>query len=380
MTMGREYCLGLTLLSALACSSETSKGDSGPAAGSDAAQSKPTDAARDMSTPKDVAKKPDLSPDTRIGYLTDPNGYRISSLQIRGRYLYWISGTHQIVKASLDDKTVTSLFTASGKEEQYIAIEDLAVDETHIYYAYAGDHDYDNRGIYKMAIDGTNPTKLAASPNPNVTFPEAIVVSGEDVCYSEASSIKHVKSSGGPVTTMIAERGNPYDKRIMVKQGYLYFTMAVASRDDLYRWPIAQASPEAGDGGALTVDGGSTGALPEKISLIPGNYTIRLGQRIDQGFVYWSVQDTVYRSDGESPAKEVFTAGTLLRPTETGIDNCLFPYEGTMYWGIASRIDKQVMSEAGTGAPFASVRPGDMVADGSTLYVASGADIIRLSL
>lgn len=371
--------LALSILFALACSSTSTTPDSGTSVAPDAADApKIADAAADLPMGKDSQGAPDLGPDSKTSYLTDPTGGRITSLEIQGRSLYWISGTHRIMKASLDDATVRTLYTATGKDTGYIAIADIAVDGSNVYYAYDGDGDYANRGVYQLPAEGGSPVKLAASPNPNVTYPDAIAVSGDDICYSESSTIKHVKTSGGAVTTMISGRGDPYDKRLLLKQGHVYFTLAAGSmgRDEVYRWPVGKPAAATVDGGT-SADGG-VAAGPEKVSIVPGNYNILFGNRIDQGYLYWAVNDTVYRTDGVGAATEVFTAGTPLRPSDTGIGNCLFPYDGVVYWGISSQLYKQPVGVAGNGTVVANVNPSDMVADESYFYLTNGSDIVRL--
>jgi hypothetical protein len=379
----------LTILLAFACSSSnaTNGKDGGESPDGDAASPTP-DASTDSAINKDAVKTPDVSADAATAYLSDPKGGIITRLQVQGRNLYWISGYHRIVKASLDDRTITTLYAAPGTSDGTVAIADFATDGTNAYIAYDGDKDYANRGVYQLPLDGSAaPNQLTSSPNPNVTYPNTVAVSGDDVCYSELSAIRHVKTSGGNVTTMVQDRGSPYDGRLLVKDGYVYFTMAIGgslARDDVYRWPIGVPAPAGVDGGSPGgTDAGGPTAAPEKVSLVPGNYTILLGRRIDQGFVYWSVQDTVYRTDGSSPATEVFTGGSPLQPSDTGIGYCVFPFEGAVYWGHGTfggteRLFKQEVGVAGNGTLVASIGASDMVADSDYLYVASGSDVWRL--
>jgi hypothetical protein len=144
-----------------------------------------------------------------------------------------------------------------------------------------------------------------------------------------------------------------------------------SGRDDMYRLPVSAAVNVA-------VDGGS-GPTPEKVSLVPGNMSIQIGKRLDQGFLYWGVFNTVYRTDGNSPATEVFTAGTLLQPSETGLGGYLLPYDGTMFWSRAGKMFKQAIGAAGNGTAFANVSAGDMVADANYLYVVTSAGIARIT-
>ena len=87
----------------------------------------------------------------------------------------------------------------------------------------------------------------------------------------------------------------------------------------------------------------------------------------------------MYRTDGNSPATEVFTAGSPLQPSDTGLGGCLLPYDGIMYWSLGQRMFKQTIGVAGNGTEFANIGASDMVADATYLYLASGATITRLS-
>ena len=366
------------ILLAFACSSKRSTNpDAGMGPDTPGALAD-TPVAKDVPA-KDVAPAPDLSPDS-APFLADPGSGVITGLQIQETDLYWIGGYHRIVKAASDGTAATTLYTAPGKNTGYVAIEGIALDDSNVYFTYAGDGDYANRGVYKLPLAGAStPIKLTSTQNPNVTIPDAIAVSGADIYYSESSAILHVKTSGGTVTTMVQDRGNPNDSRLVIKQGYLYFTMLVGSsgRDDVYRLPLGAATSVPMDAGSA--DGGESPMAPEKVSLVPGNYSIQLGQRLDQGFLYWGVFNTVYRTDGNSPAAEVFTAGSSLQPTETGLGGCLLPYDGIMYWSRAGRLFKQTVGVAGNGTAFANGGTGDMVADANFLYLASGATITRLA-
>jgi hypothetical protein len=378
----------LPILLALACSSSSSTNakDGGVSPNEDASIST-TDASADATIGKDARKPADLAPDAATGYLSDPNAGVITRLQLQGRNLYWISDYHRIVKGSLDNMTVTTLYTASGTSSGTIAIMDFATDSANAYIAYAGDKDYANRGVYQLVLDGSGaPNRLTSSPNPNVTYPESVTVSGDDICYSESSTLRHVKTSGGTVTTMVENRGSPYDRRMLIKDGYVYFTLSsvVTARDDVYRWPVGVPAPATVDGGSSGgADAAAAGAILEKVSLVSGNYSILLGRRLDRGFLYWSVQDAVYRTDGVSPAKEVFTGGDPLLPSDTGIGYCLFPFEGVVYWGHGTfggteKLFKQAVDVAGNGTVVTNLGASDMVADSNYLYVASGSSIWRL--
>lgn len=363
---------------AVACSSKSSTNpDAGIGPGtSDALADTPL--ATDTPA-KEVASTPDLSPDSPP-FLADPGSGVIEHLQIQGTNLYWIGGYHRIVKASLDGTAATTLYAAPLHDSYTVAIADIALDDSNVYYTYDGDGDYANRGVFQLPLVGASaPIKLTSTQNPNVTIPGAITVAGDDIYYSESSTILHVKTSGGAVTTVVQDRGSPNDSTLVIMKGYLYFTMLVGTsgRDDVYRLPVGVAAPVAVDAGAA--DGGGAAIAPEKVSLVPGNYSIQLGQRVDQGFLYWGVFNTVYRTDGNAPAAEMFTAGSSLQPTETGLGGCLLPYDGIMYWNRAGRMFRQTIGVAGNGTAFANVEAGDMVADANYLYLASGSTITRLA-
>ena len=376
------------LASSCSSSASTAGKDSGEGLGEDAPLATP-DVHQDTSSNKDAVKAPDL-PDA-AAYLSDPSGKGISRLHIEGRNLYWISGYHRLMKASLDDQKISTLYTTPGTDSSTIALADFATDSENAYLAYDGDKDYANRGVHKLPLDGSAaPIVLARSPNPNVTYPNSVVVSGDSVCYSEASAIRQVKTSGGDITTMVQNRGTPNDQRLLIQDAYVYFTMAfgATARDELYRWPIGAPAPAPVDGGGAGgvdggVDGGGSSVTPEKVSLVPGNYSILLGRRVDRGYLYWAVENVVYRTDGKSPAVEVLTGGSPLQPSDTGVGYCLFPFEGVLYWGHGTfsgsdRLFKQTVGVAGNGTVIANFGPNDMVADADYLYVADGADIWRL--
>ena len=328
----------------------------------------------------DVAH-PDLPPDSPP-FLVDPGAGAIRKLRIQGSTLYWIGDYRRIVKASVDGTGATTLYTASGKTDT-IAIEDIAVDDSSIYFTYSG-NTYADRGVYKLALGGDGTAlRLTSTENPNSFFPTAITVSGDDICYSEPPAIRHVKTSGGTVTTMVQNRGGPDDQTLVVKQGYVYFTVVRgAAPEELYRWPVGVAAPvtaDAGvavDGGAedggAALDGGAV-ATPEKVSLVPGNMNLELSPRIDQGFIYWVVYHTVFRTDGTSAPAAVFTAG----PDIGGM--LMLPYDGSVYWSADYRLYKQTVGEAGGGTAIANIDADYIVADASYLYLATGTSITRLS-
>jgi hypothetical protein len=370
------------ILLAFGCSSSSSgpetgteRRDGGSSSAKDASLAKDASPAndgpaKDLSFPADSAAPP---------FLSDPGSGGITQLQIQGSSLYWIGGYHRIVRASIDGTDAKTLFTASSKDAHTLAIEGLAVDESTIYYTYSGDKDYSDRGVYKLSLSaGSNPVRLTSTENPNTTIPGAISVAGDEIFYSESSAIRRVSKSGGTVTTMVADRGDPIDLSLVIMDGYLYFTMVGASQcDDLYRLPVDAALAAAVDGGAA--DGGATSA-PEKVSLVPGRAQIRFAERMDRGFLYWRVNNTVYRTDGKSTAAEVFTAGTLLRPSDTGIGGSFLPYNGTMYWTLRSQLFAQDMSVVGIGTEKAYIGASEMVTDGTYLYLAQGSGIARLGL
>jgi hypothetical protein len=357
------------ILLMLACSSKSS---TNPDAGNqlrDGLFLGGTDAAADLAAP------PDLPPDSPP-FLVDPGAGTISKLRIQGSTLYWIGDYRRIVKASVDGTGATTLYTASGKSDT-VAIKDIAVDDSSIYFTYSGNN-YTDRGVYKLALGGDGTAvRLTSTQNPNSFFPSAITVSGDDICYSESPAIRHVKTSGGTVTTMVQDRGGPNEQTLVVKQGYVYFTVGRGSApEELYRWPVGVAAPvtaDAGvaDGGAVR-DAGAV-ATPEKVSLVPGNMNLELSPCIDQGFIYWVVYHTVYRTDGTSAPAAVFTAG----PDIGGM--LMLPYDGSVYWSADYRVYKQTVGEAGGGTAIANIDADYIVADASYLYLSTGTSITRLA-
>jgi hypothetical protein len=380
----------LWILLILSCSSKSATENKDGGAKNDAAPSAKDAPGAD--TGKDLASVQNSRPDAATAYLPDPDHGVVYRLAIAGRYLYWSSGNHRIVRGSLDDLTTKVLFKAPGSDSGYIAIMDFAIDSTYAYIAYAGDNgDYDKRGVYRVALDGSAAAeRLTSSPHPNVTYPGSIAVAGDDVFYHEAGAIRRVKTTGGEVTTMVQDRGSPYDRNLLVHQGYVYFTMVTrgSGNEDVYRVPVGAAVAVAVDGGSAGgmdgggMDGGAS-AVPEKVSVVSGNENILLGRRVDQGYVYWSARDTAFRTDGNGAPKELFDALDLLRVQDTGIDYCLFPIDGVLYWGQGSYFSgdhtfRQAVDTPGTGKVFADMGFGDMVADADYLYGAGSDGIWRL--
>jgi hypothetical protein len=363
----------VSILSMLACSSKSS---TNPDAGNQL-----RDGPSLGGTAADVAAHPDLQPDSSP-FLVDPSAGSIGKLRIQGSALYWIGDYRRIVKASVDGTGATTLYTASGSSDT-VAIEDIAVDDSSIYFTYSGNN-YADRGVYKLALGGDGTAvRLTSTQDPNSFFPGAITVSGDDICYSEPPAIRHVKTSGGTVTTMVQDRGGPDDQTLVVKQGYVYFAVGRGlAPEELYRWPVGVAAPvtadagvaldgDAADGGAA-LDAGAV-ATPEKVSLVPGNINLDLSPWIDQGFIYWVVYHTVYRTDGTSAPVPVFTAG----PDIAGM--VMLPYDGSVYWSTDQRVYKQTVGEAGGGTAIANIDADYIVADASYLYLATGTSITRLS-
>jgi hypothetical protein len=339
--------------------------------------------------------------------VSDPDGGFTSAVQVAGGYLYWLSGTHKLARAAVDGSGAKIVFSHAQKDANTVAIGGFALDADNIYFIDSGDGDPGTRGVYKIAVDGSDaPSKLADATNPM-----GIALDGDTLCFTDGSDLRQVKISGGEVTTLVREAVG-YRTKLVISKGYVYFPSALGgSAEDLYRWPLGVAAPpdassgaggssagsagaggsstgaggsSAGAGGSSTGAGGSsTGAgTPQKISTVSGRSEVLLATRTDGGSVYWVAAYSIFKwSDEANAASEV---AEVASPNDSPPRYVLLSVDGTLYWVGGGSF------ALGTSAATYSQRPPDakraiselvpssLAADANYLYGTVGKGIVRI--
>jgi hypothetical protein len=316
--------------------------------------------------------------------VSDPAGERVSQLQMGSGFLYWVGGTHRIARVAIDGTGATTLHTQPGTSSSTIAIGGIAIDNTNLYFTHAGDGNNADRGVYKIPLDGAAaPLRLAQASNPF-----AIAVDGDDICFTNGADVGRVSKSGGAVTTLVRDAVS-YRTRLVVHRGHLFFAAGLESMaEELYRLPVTASLPPLVDAGAGDAqddagprDAAEAGAMLEKISVVPGRYTMLLSPRVDGDFVYWGASDSVYRWSEGTAAVAVAVVQDPLNPMNTSPPSeVLYPFDGTIYWvstwATSGTIYKQSVPN-GTRTTIANFAAASIVADNAYLYAATGSYIVR---
>ena len=335
--------------------------------------------------------------------VSDPNGNFPSRLQVSAGYLYWLSGTHRIVRAAVDGTQAKTIFTHAGSNEQIIAIGGFAVDATSLYFTDEGDGAATDRGVYKIALDGSGMTTMLTP----ATQPAGLALDGDTLCFEDGGDLRQVKTSGDSPLTLL-HGGLDYRTVLVVSQGFVYFQAAFgADAQDVYRLPLGVADPSAsgaaaGAGGTAAGAGGASGATAggaagggasgaaaggaahngaQKISAVPGRYDILLAPRADNNDIYWGVEETIYKwAGGSGGASAVAVVTDSLDVQNTAPPHgVLVPFDGTLYWvGGAGTIFKQQLP-SGKRTAVASASANSIALDGTYLYAAVNKAIARFT-
>jgi hypothetical protein len=326
--------------------------------------------------------------------VSDPNGNFPSRLQLSAGYLYWLSGTHQLVRAAVDGTQVKTLFTHAGSDESIIAIGDFAVDAQSIYFTDEGDGAATDRGVYALPLDGSSaPVKLVSGSQP-----AHLALDGDTLCFVDGSDLRQVKTSGDSALVLL-HGGLDYRTTLIVSQGFVYFPTAFgADAQDLYRLPLGVPDPEAapsagGTGGGIGAGGAAAGGASagasgagggthngaQKISAVPGRYEILLASRADHDNIYWGVEETIYEWTGSSGgASSVAVVTDPLNEQDTSPPHdVLVPFDGTLFWVGGESYIYQQQLPSGMRTVVAPVATNSIALDSSYVYAPVSRGIAR---
>ncbi len=405
MISGRKFAVGVCLL--VGCSSSGSGagsgaangGSSGNGAGGGATSGGATSGGGGSSA---VGGSPGHAggPSVMPPYISDPSASFPSQLTLAGGYLYWLSGTHQIARAPADaSQPAAVIFTHAGTSRSIVAIGGIAVGADALYFTDEGDGAATERGVYQLALDGSGtPTKLTDGAQP-----AAIALDGDTLCFTDGSDLRQVKTNGQSAITLL-HGGVDYRTGLLVSQGFVYFPAAFgADAQDLYRLPLGMADPAAAgssggsggsaSGGASGVSGasgtsgaggasgtaGAGGAAnngAQKVSTVPGRYDILLASRVDNGDIYWGVEETIYKWSGSAGGASSVAVVTdpLDEQATAPPHSVLVPFDGTLYWVGGDEITSSTIFEQalpnGTRTVVAPVSASSLALD--TQYVYAG--------
>jgi hypothetical protein len=339
----------------------TPAGDGGPSCAMQTCEDAPVTPGDDGSTGTDVPQPPNTV------LVSDPEGDYANQLGVSAGYLYWIGGTKRIVRAPTAGGAATTLFVHPSQDSFTVEIGGMVVDDTAVYFTDPGD--MGQRGLYKMPLDGSTPPALVVEG----VASDAIADDGDDLCFVDGDAIRYVKKSGGAATTLVRGIAG-YRTQIAVSAGFVYFQAALEGlAEEVYRIPLTAVAPDP-DAGS---DAG--GPQPEKVSVVPGRYTLTLYRHVDQGFVYWGALDSIFRASATSAATEIIP-GT--NEFNTSPPDTLYAHQGVVYWVkySASGISQQAVPDGMLSmVPYAPA-VGALVADDTSLYGAAGPDIHKFPL
>jgi hypothetical protein len=309
-------------------------------------------------------------------FLSDPSGSSTTQLQLANGYLYWLSGTHRLARAAVDGSGAATIFTHDGTQA-FITIGGVAVDAQNVYFTDTGaDGTKGKSGVYKMPLDGSAaPTKIAEA-----AIPGRLSLDGDTLCFVDGSELHQVKTDGSNPLTLLHAAAASYRTRLLVSEGFLYFHSAIGSEsEDVYRVPLNVADPSAataaGDAGS-----GGPATVPQKISIVTGNYEVLLATTADSKYVYWATVDSVFRwKDGDAAPTVAGVVVDQLQVSNTSAPrSALLGLGNFIYWVGGDGLNKQQIPD-GKRTNLSSKQPDYIVADASYIYGTLGKDIVRVA-
>lgn len=261
----------------------------------------------------------------------------IDELKLDASRVYWLEGHNRILSLPLDGGTPSVVY-ASTTPGKYEALH-IALDATRLYFTDQGAREpMKPRGLFSIPLDGSAERTLLVT----TTTIDNLTVAGDSVYFTANDCIARIGTSGGAATALV--RNINTDTPLVVHAGYVYFWYApdATVMQNIYRVAIdadkGPLIPDAGGGGAGGAAGtggtAGTGGAPaiaaEQLSMTTRYSELILSPQVDEGYVYWSIYDELYRYPIAGGSQEKF--GTL----SSGSIDLLLVDQGDIYWGGGS--------------------------------------------
>jgi hypothetical protein len=262
----------------------------------------------------------------------------IDELQLDASRVYWLEGHNRILSMPLEGGTPSVVY-ASTTPGKYEALH-IALDDDKLYFTDQGVREpMKPRGLFSIPLDGSaERTQLITTASI-----DNLTVAAGYVYFTANDSIARISSSGGAATALV--RNINTDTPLAVHDGYVYFWYAPDAGvvQNVYRVSIdadkGPLAPEAGGAGGAggggaggTSGAGGTAAAIEaqQLSNTTRYSELILSPQVDEGYVYWSIYDELYRYPVAGGEQEKF--GTLGKDSIT----LLLVDHGDIYWGGGS--------------------------------------------
>jgi hypothetical protein len=263
----------------------------------------------------------------------------IDELKLDASRVFWLEGHNRILSMPLEGG-MPSVVYASTTPGKYEALH-IALDADKLYFTDQGAREpMKPRGLFSIPLDGSSErTQLITTASI-----DNLTVAGEYVYFTANDSIARISTSGGAATALV--RNINTDTPLAVHDGYVYFWYAPDATvvQNIYRVatdadkgalvPEAGGAAGAGGGGGTAGTGGSAGAAAgieaEQLSNTTRYSELILSPQVDEGYVYWSIYDELYRYPIAGGQQEKF--GMLSKDSIT----LLLVDHGDIYWGGGS--------------------------------------------
>lgn len=308
----------------------------------------------------------------------------IDELKLDASRVYWLEGHNRILSMPLEGGTPSIVYasTTPGKYEA----QHIALDADNLYFTDQGMRDpMKPRGVFSIPLDGSaERTQLITT----ATIDNLTVADGY-VYFTANESIVRMSTSGGTATALV--RNINTDTPLAVHDGYVYFWYAPDATvvQDVYRVsidadkgplvPDAGGSGGAGGGGGPGGTGGTPGAAgspaieAEQLSNTTRYSALVLSPQVDEGYVYWSIYDELYRYPITGGAQEKL--GMLSKDSIT----LLLVDHGDIYWGGGSLRQFVVDGDSNTNVVTGVQSINAVAVNDDHIFVADGKLLRRVT-
>lgn len=311
-----------------------------------------------------------------LGVLTEQPA-SIDELKLDASRVYWLEGHNRILSIPLEGGTPSVVY-ASTTPGEYEALH-IALDADKLYFTDQGVRDaMKPRGLFSIPLDGSaERTQLITTATiDNLTVAEGYVY------FTADESIVRMSTSGGAATTLV--RNINTDTPLAVHDGYVYFWYAPDATvvQNVYRVSIdadkGPLVPEAGGSGGAGGNGGTAGAAgapaieAEQLSNTTRFSELILSPQVDEGYVYWSIYDELYRYPVAGGEQEQF--GMLSNDSIS----LLLVDHGDIFWGGGSLRQFVVGGDSNTNVVTGLQGINAVAVNDSHVFVADGTLLRRV--
>ncbi|MEI9949971.1 MAG: hypothetical protein WDO74_13570 [Pseudomonadota bacterium] len=309
----------------------------------------------------------------------------IDELQLDASRVYWLEGHNRILSIPLDGGTPSVVY-ASSTPGKYEALH-IAIDASKLYFTDQGvfRDPAKPRGVFSIPLDGSaERTQLITT-----TTIDNLTVADGYLYFTANDSIVRMSTSGGAATALV--RNINTDTPLAVHDGYVYFWYAADATvmQNIFRVsvdsdkgqlvPDAIGSGGAGGGGGAGSESGSAGTAgspaiaAEQLSNTTRYSQLSLSPRVDEGYVYWSIYDELYRYPVAGGSQEKF--GVLSK----GSISLLLVDHGHIYWGGGSLQQFVVGGDSNTNVVTGIQGINALAVNDSYIFVADGKLLRRIA-